>query len=202
MGRDLHASSAPPRSALLLATVALLALVACDSGEGARCVLDSDCADFSQQCVEGICRGPEADAGRGDAGSSRRDSGPRVDAGGSLDAGDPDAGESDAGELTCTDPSGAWSLLSVGTECGTAMQGTTVTITASATEPCAFDVTPDSGDASTSLVGTVTIAPDGAVTATLDIGGLGSATCTGTQTPTQVDVTCGTCMVSLAPVST
>ncbi|MFK7988090.1 MAG: hypothetical protein AB8I08_18870 [Sandaracinaceae bacterium] len=80
----------------LVALFALGLLVSCEDGEGQACLLDSDCADFGQVCLEGRCRAPGdvGDAGARDAGNPP-DAG--RDAGTSRDAGTMDAGRMDAG---------------------------------------------------------------------------------------------------------
>lgn len=192
------------RACLALAfALALPALAACDGGGG--CVIDSDCADFTQVCLEQRCvpRGTTLDAGRRDAGATPdaggerdagRDSGGATDDGGADDAGSVDAG--DGGGIPCADVTGAWTVAFV-TSCGAAMSGYGVTI---GTGPGTCEFTAASNDAAgaPALDGTFTLASDGTHSGTLSPGGAVPAVeCSGSLSDSTLTFVCDACVMNL-----
>ena len=198
-----------PRFAALLA----LGLAACDGGAGSSCVLDSDCADFLEACIDGRCQPAGARTDGGGAGmdaSAEPDAGPARDSGPppSEDAGEADAGETDAGEIdaavpVCATPPTDWTVTFVSADvpCGGAVASQTVTVTEDAAAPCTFVVTPV--DAPPALEGTFTLSESGSVAGTLTPGAAAPTACTGTYVaePPQLTFICGggACVMGLNP---
>lgn len=185
-----------------------LAVTGCDDGNGAPCVLDSDCADVTQVCVEQRCRAtgvvPDA-AAPGDAGP-RRDAGALDGGGGGTDSGpdEMDAGSPDAGPM-CIDPSGSWQVLTIASgdgTCGAALIGNQTTLAVMPDAPCTYTAS-SAGGGTVALDGTFSIDADGVIdttTATLTAGGDASLICTGTVTPDSIMLTCVGCTMELTPV--
>lgn len=183
----------------LLFALTLPALSACDGGGG--CLVDSDCADFTQVCLAQQCvaagtqpdaggrdSGPEPDAGEEDAGS---DSGtPVVDGG-------PDASMPDGGTPPCADVTGGWTATVVTAgACGSAMNGYGVTITAGAAV-CEFISTSNDLTAMPALDGTFTLAMDNSLAGTLSPGASGAVTCSGSLSGSTFTFVCGGCVMNL-----
>jgi hypothetical protein len=172
------------RGAFLLAFP--LAFVSAGCSSGGACLLDSDCADFSMVCVDRQCVPPGARDGggrdAGPAGDAGRDGGAVADAG--ADAGSGDGGVASDGALpACPDLTGAWRAMPLDpSTCGGSSE-IPVTLTAG-TAVCEFVV-------SEPLAGTLTVAPDGAVSGTLQ-----AVECTG-SVGESFTVTCGPCQFTL-----
>lgn len=204
-------------STSFLSAWALLA-AACDSGGAAPCVLDTDCADFRLVCIDERCQlpGAQPEAGTGSDAGPRADGGGGMDAGEASDAGPPsDGGESDGGDaampgdggppmdapMPCSDPTGAYAVsLIITAPCGSAMVGYTANVTAGA-GTCQYTI------ASTDM--TATPAADGAFTldgsdalvpaeSSIDVGGAGAASCTGSLSGDTLTFSCGSCVIQLA----
>ncbi len=181
-------------------------------GNGAECVIDSDCADFSQVCLEQKCvppgttldgggasdAGPQADGGaKPDAGSS--DAGATVDASMMSDAGpEPDGGPMpDGGAPMCTDITGAWAISTIlVTPCGSAMPGYAFSVSAGSS---ACEFTFASADGSTpSLDGTASLNASDQLSGSLSTGGAAAVDCTGSLSGSQLTVSCGGCVMQAA----
>lgn len=192
------------RACLALAyALALPALAACDGGGG--CVIDSDCADFTQVCLEQRCvpRGTTIDASRIDAGATPdaggerdagRDSGPVP----TEDAGDQDGGvEDDAGLAPCQDVTGAWSVSSIlSPPCGTAAAGHPATISAGA-GVCEYTVTSDDLAGAPAIDGTFTLSMEDNLAGTLTPGNDAAVECTGSLSGSTLTFLCGSCVMQL-----
>jgi len=209
---------------LLALGVLSLSLVACDGGDGSSCVIDSDCPDFRQACIEGVCRVagevPEAgtgpmDAGEGmDSGPEPTDSGPPVE----MDAAPMDAAPADAmptdGMVADAEPADAmptdapapvcetvganWvvALVTPSVTCSGATSMSTLTIMENAGDPCTFTM---SSAGATAITGTFTLAEDNMLLGTLSPGMGAAMSCSGTYTPATpaFTVICGGCVMNL-----
>ncbi len=177
------------------------ALTACDGGAG--CVIDSDCADFAQVCMEQRCVpvGTIGDAGRRDGGRDRDAEAPRDagrDAGMTTpDGGGEDASMSDGGAMPCADATGAWSI-SFQTSCESAMVGYGVTI-ATGSVACEYVATSNDPTGAPAIDGTFTLAEDGSVSGSMTPGASpgGPTACTGTLSGTTLTFVCGSCVMNL-----
>ena len=201
------------RFSLWLLSLFLLA-PGCDGGDGAPCVIDSDCRDFAQVCLDGTCQAPGAlpEAGAPSDGGPTRDAGGGMDAGGGEDdAGTPtDAGVTDAalddggaldGAVACSDATGAYTVSMIITgPCGTAAVGNAATVTAGATA-CAYTIASADMVGAPAADGTFVLDEADALVAaesSIDVGGAGAASCAGSLTGTTLTLSCGTCVMQLA----
>lgn len=193
--------------------LALVSLLGCDGGDGAPCIIDSDCADVSQVCVEQRCQpagavpeggvadsGPSVDSGPpGDSGVMD-DSGVAMDGGGEMDGG------GDSGVMDCPDAVGSWSVSNIlSGPCGAAMTGYVVDVTAGAAV-CEFTATSMAGDPPTpALDGSFVLLSDGnfdMAMSNLSVGGDPAIPCSGNLGGDTLTVTCNdgtrTCVMQLA----
>lgn len=196
----------------LCTSLVAVALIACDGGEGTSCLFDSDCADFSQVCIEGTCRLPgevpdggprrdgstSPDSGPGDDAGPEMDGGPGDDAGPPEEGGMPDAGDAgDAGMMACDDVVGDWviTFVNASASCGDAMTGFTVRIGAGAVA-CEYMVT---STGSPALDGTFTLGSDNTLLGDLTTGTAASVSCNGNYSPAsqQFTIICGSCVINL-----
>ncbi|MCZ7680405.1 MAG: hypothetical protein M5U28_17215 [Sandaracinaceae bacterium] len=184
--------------------LALPVLAACDGGGG--CVIDSDCPDFTQVCLEQRCvaRGTMLDGGRRDGGAAPdaggepdggRDSGPMpMDDGGAGDASASDGG--DGGGMPCADVTGAWTATVV-TSCNSAMNGYAVTITTGAAV-CEYVVASNDVATMPAIDGTFTLATDNSLAGVLNPGaGTAAIDCTGSWSGSTLTFVCGGCVLNL-----
>ena len=206
---------------------ALLLLCACDSGAGAPCVIDSDCADFSLVCLDSTCATPGGSAGDG---GDEDDAGPR-DAGeaqtdaGSMDAGPVDGGPIDAAPEDAAAPVDAapadaaptdgaaldassgcvslvedWAVTSATGSC-TDLMDATVTFVPGGSARCGYTVDSSLPDGPR---GSVTTDSSGAVTGMLTLQRLGSpSACTGAVSGDLMTLSCTTfagCTLELSAI--
>lgn len=192
----------------------ILTFPGCDDGEGQACVLDTDCTDFSQVCIESRCRQPGA----------MSEAGIPSDAGGTFDAGSPsdaaapaDAGEADDAGLadgaamtdadpgsdaaTCIDLTGTWDVAFVNAagSCGGADVGRSSTITAAG--ECMYVATSDDSGLP-AIDGTLLVQPDRMLDPTgtsIATGTNPAASCTGVvDAPGEtITLSCDSCVMNL-----
>jgi hypothetical protein len=160
---------------------------------GGGCLIDSDCPDFQEICVERRCVSASlrSDGGEAlDASPSVRDAGRTT-----SDAGARDAGPSEAldAAVTCEDLSGSWSVSAASGECGAAAMGHFVALTAAA-EPC--DLLAVSDASAPAIDGTLAVR-GGVVSGDLSVGALTEVACTGTHVSGTISLTCGECTIEL-----
>ena len=197
---------------LSIGMIALIPLAtACDGGGGAPCIVDTDCADFGQVCIAERCQpvgaqpeggvpsdgGPRGDGGGMDGGP--RDGGSPPDAAGDAATSDGavDDAATDAPVSTCTDASGAYTVSGVLGPCGSAAAGNTATVTTTGADPCSFTIA--SNDVLTPAAdGTFTLdASDSVASSSIDVGGAGAMSCTGSLSGSTLTFLCGTCTAQL-----
>lgn len=177
------------RAWISMAVLVLCASVGCTGGGG--CLIDSDCQDLSQLCIDRECVAP---------GTVRVDSGVRLDAGRLADAGrdagpvPADAGR-DATVPTCADASGGYTIGTLAGTCNSAVMGYFVNVTAGG-EACQFNAA-SAIAGMPGLDGTFSLDPAGALTGTMSAGGAAAEACTGTLADTTLTITCGACMLTL-----
>ena len=188
----------------------LMMLSACGGGDGDACVLDSDCADFSNVCIEGLCRPagelPSEGGTRVDSGTTSRDAGP-ADAGSpAMDAGPADAGSADAMAApedampmdgpTCSVVPMSWTVSMVGAlvSCGGATVDTPVTIRT--VGPCSFMA---STIGTTGISGTFDLNGDDTLSGSLAPGSAPATMCSGGFDPAEnaLVFSCGACSIRL-----
>jgi len=190
--------------------------------DGSACVLDSDCASFTQVCIDGTCQDPNAGGDSGsppprDAGDEDMDAGGEdMDAGGGeTDAGEPtdgapedaepaDADVGDAAIPVCETPPMSWMVMPVSPveQCGNAAAGRGVTITPTDGMPCNFTVAP-TDVLMPSLAGAFDLDTMNMVRGGLAPGDMGEMACTGTYNPggPSFTIICGSCVMNLVAAS-
>lgn len=202
--------------------LALLVSAGCGN-DGSACVLDSDCASFTQVCIDGTCQEPGAGGDSGtpqprDAGGEGMDAGGEdMDAGGGdLDAGEPtdgapedaepaDADVGDAATPVCETLAMSWMVMPVSAveQCGNAAAGRGVTITPTAGMPCNFTVA-SSDPLMPALAGTFDLDEMNMLRGGMAPGDAGEMTCSGTYNPggPSFTIICGaSCVMNLVAAS-
>lgn len=203
----------PPMRLLWLVSGSILLSFGCDGGSGGPCVIDSDCSDISQVCIDRVCQpvGAVPEAGVSDSGPAQDSGAPPSDSGVVMgDAGSDggmagDGGAADGGGMDCPDAAGAWSVSNIlSGPCGAAMVGYVSDIAAGAT-PCAYTATSMAGDPPTpALDGTFVLLSDGNLDmamSPLSVGGDPAVGCSGSLGGDTLTVTCNdgsrTCVMQL-----
>lgn len=179
-------------------------------------MFDSDCADFTQVCIDQRCQAPMTtpdagtsvdsgamDGGGSDAGLDGGSTGDGAVPDGAIDGSVDDGGLEDAGDAgppPCGDPTGAWMVQSIVTApCGTAAVGNAATVTAG-DGACEFMITSDLADA-LAADGSFTLRSDDTfdpAVSSVSTGGDAAALCNGSLiVGAALSITCGSCQLQL-----
>jgi hypothetical protein len=206
-----------PRVAWSSACLTFLLVAGCDGGDGRPCIIDSDCPDFTQVCLDGTCQPagalPEGGTGGTDAGDAPEDAGTATDAGDAMDSGiaPMDAGELDGavadaeppgeGGMPCSDVTGDWSVTNIlaPSGCESLADGNAASISAGAAA-CEYAVSSVAVD-TPALDGTFVLDSDDLLVpgeTSLQVGGSDTAqSCTGSLTGDVLTFTCGACVFQI-----
>ena len=180
----------PPMRLLWLVSGSILLSFGCDGGSGGPCVIDSDCSDISQVCIDRVCQpvGAVPEAGVSDSGPAQDSGTPPSDSGVVMgDAGSDggmgeDGGAADGGGMDCPDAA-----------------------IAAGPTPCAYTATSTAGDPPTpALDGTFVLLSDGSLDmamSPLSVGGDPAVDCSGNLGGDTLTITCNdgsrTCVMQL-----